>query len=145
MRGEEESEDSGDEKEKLARGQAEEDEEDVRDDAAEFGLSAPIKRTKIPVLDDEDEFELDDELIASESEEGSETYDSAEDSDDSDNEESGPNGRQAPDEEDEEDEFVRGILDPKSSKDKKETKAGKPSSSLAITYPCPATHKAAQQ
>ncbi|KAF2155925.1 Nop14-like protein [Myriangium duriaei CBS 260.36] len=146
MLGEEVEDESGDEREKAARGAIaaspeEEDDEDARDDAAEFGLSAPSAKAKMPVLDDEDEFELDDDLIASESEEGSETYDSAEDSDDSDDEGERPNGWVSKtQEEDEEDEFVKGILDKIPGSDKKQPKPDTPTQGIAFTYPCPRSH-----
>ncbi|GAM82652.1 hypothetical protein ANO11243_006340 [Dothideomycetidae sp. 11243] len=142
MRGEE-SEGSGDEKEKVARGGAErgpdEEAEEDRDDAAEFGLSTPRTKSKLPVLDDEDEFELDDDLLASDSEDGSETYDSAEDTGESDDEEDTPKVSRTV-AEDEEDEFVRGILDTESTVEKKPSKSAGGTQSVAFTYPCPRSH-----
>lgn len=141
MRGEE-SEDSGNEKERVSKRRAIDGDNDVeldggleddegRDDAAEFGFSAPTGKSKMPVLDDEDEFELDDDLVAS----GSDLESGSED-EESDAEMPLTNGHHA--EEDEEDEFVKGILDEET---KKTTPSGKAQSqSVAYTYPCPRSH-----
>ncbi|KAG8623584.1 hypothetical protein KVT40_008560 [Elsinoe batatas] len=136
MRGEE-SEESGDEREKAAKAVAEEDlqdDDEERDDAAEFGFTAPAGKEKMPVLDDEDEFELDEDLVASGSD-----LESSSKMDDSEDEDSQTNGVVGPDEADEEDEFVKGILDDEL---KATTDAGNATNlSVAYTYSCPRNHE----
>ncbi|KAF2221875.1 nucleolar protein 14 [Elsinoe ampelina] len=136
MRGEE-SEESGDEREKAAKAVAGEDlqhEDEERDDAAEFGFTAPAGKEKMPVLDDEDEFELDEDLVASGSD-----LESGSEMDDSEDEDLQTNGVHAPDEADEEDEFVKGILDDEL---KTTTDSGNATnSSVAYTYSCPRNHE----
>ncbi|PNS20341.1 hypothetical protein CAC42_5791 [Sphaceloma murrayae] len=144
MRGEE-ADESGDDREKAAkrsgRGGGDDDDmdmqddvESVRDDAAEFGLGVASTKTKMPVLDDEDEFELDEDLVASDSEVDSE----------SDGEESDEHLTNGDDEdeqaEDEEDEFVRGILDDDQKHTKPADRTGG-NSGVAFTYPCPRSHE----
>ncbi|KAF4555881.1 Nop14-like protein [Elsinoe fawcettii] len=135
MRGEE-SEESGDEREKAAKASADAEylDDEVRDDAAEFGLSAPSGKNKMPVLDDEDEFELDEDLVASDSD-----IETGSESDEGGDETAPTNGHDHTTADDEEDEFVKGILD----EDAKATStAGSTSgSSVAFTYPCPRTHE----
>ncbi|KAI4853866.1 Nop14-like protein, partial [Aureobasidium sp. EXF-8846] len=114
-----------------------EDDEEMGDDAAEFGLPAQQYEDKDAVVhDDEDEFLMEDDLIAS----GSEVEvsdEESEDEDDSDLEE----GAAAADEEDEEDEFVRGILGDKDEKSEKKAAAPAVTSKLAYTYECPRSHE----
>lgn len=130
MRGEEES----DEEEPPQVDGLEAGDDSEGDDAAEFGFKAPPTGLRPEGVEDEDDFVIDDGLIASSSDLDAELSDDseAEDPDDGD-----PH-------EDEEDEFVRGIL----SKDEKdrtvlasgasfETPRG---SGLAFTYPCPTSH-----
>lgn len=79
--------------------------EDLQDDAAGFGFAGPQFTEKPLVLEDEDEFEMDGDLVASGSEPNEES-DSAESlSGESDDE-----AEQQAQADDEEDEFVRGIL-----------------------------------
>lgn len=113
------------------------DDEDIRDDAADFGLSAPQAKDEQLVLEDEDEFVMDDGLVASGSD--------AELSDSSEGSESGDSDDEAEEqgaEDDEEDEFVRGILDRDTAtganKAGLETLAAP--SKIAYTYPCPRSH-----
>jgi nucleolar protein 14 len=114
-----------------------EDDEEMGDDAAEFGLPAQQYEDKDAVVhDDEDEFLMEDDLVAS----GSEVEvsdEESEDEDDSDLEE----GAAAADEEDEEDEFVRGILGDKDEKSEKKATAPAVTSKLAYTYECPRSHE----
>ncbi|KAI4730920.1 Nop14-like protein [Aureobasidium sp. EXF-10728] len=116
---------------------APEDEEDMGDDAAEFGLpTQQYDKKEAVVHDDEDEFLMEDDLIAS----GSDidvSDEESEDEDDSDVEE----GVGAADEEDEEDEFVRGILGDKDEKSEKKAAAPAAPSGLAYTYECPRSHE----
>jgi nucleolar protein 14 len=116
-----------------------EDDEEMGDDAAEFGLPAQQYEDKDAVVhDDEDEFLMEDDLIASGSDvEVSEGESEDEDEDDSDLEE----GAAAADEEDEEDEFVRGILGDKDEKSEKKAAAPVATSGLAYTYECPRSHE----
>ncbi|CAD0091108.1 unnamed protein product, partial [Aureobasidium mustum] len=115
-----------------------EDEEDMGDDAAQFGLPTQQYDDKkdAVVHDDEDEFLMEDDLIASGSDIDVSDEDS-EDEDDSDAEE----GAAAADEEDEEDEFVRGILGDKDEKSEKKAAAPTAPSGLAYTYECPRSHE----
>ncbi|CAK4032755.1 nucleolar complex 14 [Lecanosticta acicola] len=121
--------------------------EDIMDQAAEFGLtnSKPNAKPKTEqlVLDDEDEFALDEELVASEDEiEDVElSEDEASDSDE-DGEDAG--GTHAPPE-NEEDEFVKDILGEDvaaASTGANNTTLGErgAASKLAYTYPCPRSH-----
>ena len=109
-------------------------EEVIGDDAAEFGLIGPRGREKIPALEEEDEFELDDDLIASGSDVDMSSASSDEESEVSDDE--GPNDNAY---EDEENEFVRGILFEDEDAKKKVPDTTVPS--LAYTYPCPRSHE----
>ncbi|KAF2088317.1 Nop14-like protein [Saccharata proteae CBS 121410] len=138
MRGEEDSSDEEDSKDQTA--QVPDGDEDIEyDDAREFGLTEALKPgQRPPGVDDEDDFVIDDDLVASGSEPGEEAFS------DSDMESSDEEDDQSA-EEDEEDEFVRDYL----SKDQKERqgmlddqadKAG-PASKLAFTYPCPRSHE----
>ncbi|KAF2468235.1 Nop14-like protein [Lindgomyces ingoldianus] len=127
--------DSESEDEQKPRGDAESEEEVVTDDAAEFGLSTVLVQGSRPDgVDDEDDFMVDDDLIASDSE--------ADISEASDEESNQDNTMGV----DEDDEFLRDILPAK-------TESGKPtngilsittepkSSKLAYTYPCPQSHE----
>jgi nucleolar protein 14 len=118
-----------------------EDDEDMGDDAAEFGLPTQQYDDKkdAVVHDDEDEFLMEDDLIAS----GSDVSDvdvSDEESDDEDSSDM-EEGAAAADEEDEEDEFVRGILGDKDEKSEKKAAAPTITSGLAYTYECPRSHE----
>lgn len=111
-------------------------EEDDDDDAQAFGLSAPqnVPATRRELdVEDEDEFVLDDDLIASDSEA---EMASDQDEDDSDSE--------SEQEDDGDDDFINGLVLPKDPVSQpqqkgKDKKSG--SSSLAYTFPCPQTHK----
>jgi len=111
-------------------------EDDDGDDAQAFGLSAPqnapVPRRELDV-EDEDEFVLDEDLIASDSEA---EMASEQDEDDSDSE--------SEEEDDGDDDFINGLVLPQDSilrprQKGKDKKSG--SSSLAYTFPCPQTHK----
>lgn len=119
----------------------EQDEEPVRDDAAEFGFAssnAPESNGKEKiVLEEEDDFALDENLIAS----GSDIdFSDASDSEgDSSNEGDGVRGH----EEDEEDEFVKGILGGPGEAQRVvngESTKSTERTGLAFTYPCPRSH-----
>ncbi|EON64171.1 hypothetical protein W97_03401 [Coniosporium apollinis CBS 100218] len=130
MRGEEES----DEEEPPQVDGLEAGDDPEGDDAAEFGFKAPPTGLRPEGVEDEDDFVIDDDLIASSSDIDAELSDDseAEDPDDGD-----PH-------EEEEDEFVRGIL----SKDEENRTVLAPGASfetprgsgLAFTYPCPTSH-----
>ncbi|KAI5274459.1 Nop14-like protein [Aureobasidium subglaciale] len=142
MKGEESEEELEVEEKKPKKAGAEvmpEDEEDIGDDAAEFGLPTQQYDEKAgPVVhDDEDEFLMEDDLIASGSEDVDISDESEDDEDDSDVEE----GAVAADEEDEEDEFVRGILGDKDEKSERKTVVPAAPSGLAYTYECPRSHE----
>lgn len=122
------------------------DEEDIADEAAEFGLTSsapPSKPNKDEqlVLEDEDEFALDEDLIAS----GSDVdVDLSEESDGEESEaEPDPEGQR---DEEEDEEFVKGILGDEGATGANISKLGeKPAlvtnvSGLAYTYPCPRSH-----
>lgn len=127
MQGEEES--SGDDEEQAA---VEEDDDEEPDDAEVFGIlqpaAAPVRRELD--VEDEDEFVLDDDLIASDSEVEMAS-------------ESGSDGSDAEESEakdDGDDDFINGLVLPSVPIN------GNPAltngdSSLAYTYPCPQTHK----
>ncbi|KAK4983987.1 nucleolar complex protein 14, partial [Elasticomyces elasticus] len=128
----------------VVRGDEEHD--DGVDDAAQFGLSMPqpgsnkSAKDALLVLDDEDEFLLEDDLIASGSDLDQDAL-----SDDTGSEMSEAlNGVNADDDQDEEDEFVRGIL-ARDLNDRPGVAAsassGAGSASLAFTYACPRTHE----
>jgi nucleolar protein 14 len=145
MQGEESEEEPEVEEKKKPKKKADvemgfEDDEEMGDDAAEFGLPAQQydDEKDAVVHDDEDEFLMEDDLIASGSEvDVSEGESEDEDEDDSDLEE----GAAAADEEDEEDEFVRGILGDKDEKSEKKAAAPVATSGLAYTYECPRSHE----
>jgi nucleolar protein 14 len=142
MQGEESEEEPEVEEKKPKKKKADvemgfEDDEEMGDDAAEFGLPAQQYEDKDAVVhDDEDEFLMEDDLIASGSE-AEVSDEESEDEDDSDLEE----GAAAADEEDEEDEFVRGILGDKDEKSEKKAAAPAVTSRLAYTYECPRSHE----
>jgi nucleolar protein 14 len=119
--------------------------EDEFDEAADFGFTSSnptSKATGALVLDDEDEFALDEDLIASGSDAGLSDIDSADESDDDDLDGSDERGPA----EDEEDEFVRDILGEdmvKAAGSKKSdgVATGANAAGLAYTYPCPRSHR----
>lgn len=125
--------------------QVPDDEDDYGDEAADFGfassLPAPAKPNEQLVLDDEDEFALDEDLVASGSDAGLSDVESGAGSEDDDSD--AENG--AAPAEDEEDEFITGILGPdleSTAKGPERTGANAvaPGTRLAFTYPCPRTH-----
>ena len=110
---------------------------ELQNEAAEFGftnsVSQPINGENV-VLEDEDAFELDDNLIASESDLGDESESEAGSAADLDG---------LANQDDEEDEFVKGlVLDANTPnaqiKDQYKVKNGV---GLAYTYPCPRSHQ----
>ncbi|ORY09443.1 nucleolar protein 14, partial [Clohesyomyces aquaticus] len=134
MRGEEESE-SEDERKPHKDEEESEEEELVSDDAAQFGLSnAPAPGTRPEGVEDEDDFVMDDDLIATDSE-----ADVSEEADD----ESMLDDTMGMDDDDE---FLKDVL-PESKKSGKATNgvlsisAEPKSSKLAYTYPCPRSHE----
>ncbi|GAB7364184.1 hypothetical protein MBLNU230_g4735t1 [Neophaeotheca triangularis] len=122
------------------------DEEEIPDEAAEFGFTSsappqkPNKGEQL-VLEDEDEFALDGDLIAS----GSDVdVDMSEESEGEESEaEADPEDQR---DADEDDEFIKGILGDEGPTGANDLKLGeKPakvadSTGLAFTYPCPRTH-----
>ncbi|KAL1311698.1 hypothetical protein AAFC00_001800 [Neodothiora populina] len=136
MQGEEVSDDEDEPApQKTAPVDATGDDEDMQDDAAEFGLPGTVSMTKPEqlVLDDEDEFIVDDDLVASDSD--ADISDMSE-GDESEGEE-GPEDRR---DEEEEDEFVRGILGSTKEKAEAKSKPVQAPATLAYTYECPRTH-----
>lgn len=142
MRGEQLSDDDADHAQDVAaQDVAEQDEDVLRDDAAEFGFShanasEPNGEEKI-VLDGEDDFALDENLIAS----GSEIDMS--DASDSEVAETDQGKAGNGSENDEEDEFVKGILGDETTDRARatgESATGAEKHGLAFTYPCPRTH-----
>jgi nucleolar protein 14 len=131
MRGEEmesEPEDQKKDEEEEEDELNEEDEESERDDAKEFGLPSAA-RTRPQGIEDEDDFIMDDDLIASDSEADISESEEEEDSEDE---------TMAMDEDDE---FLKKVL-PGSSKQKNDAKGtgANTTSKLAYTYPCPQSH-----
>lgn len=141
MRGEEVSEDEEESREKPAGPDEDavpDDEDDLPDDAAEFGFTSSAAQPKQAkeqlVLDDEDEFALDEDLVADSSE-----IDVSGDSEDE--EGSDVEGSAEQEQDDEEDEFVKGILGPDLATGANAAATEKPSGTgLAYTYPCPRSH-----
>lgn len=119
-------------------------EDEMGDDAAEFGLSYPQKKpTEDPlVLEDEDEFMLEDDLVASASDVDFSESSGESESGDSDDEAEPAHAQ----EEEEEDEFVRGILGPRGASGansqplQPKTLSISAPTGLAYTYPCPRIH-----
>ncbi|KAK5062467.1 hypothetical protein LTR84_004539 [Exophiala bonariae] len=112
-------------------------EEEDADDAQAFGLSArqnaPVPRKELDV-EDEDDFVLDDDLIASDSD-----ADMASEQDEDDS------GVESDEEDDGDDDFINGLVLPRDGKssvkpNKTEKKTGG-SSNLAYTFPCPQSHE----
>lgn len=132
MRGEEESdaeEDSKTQDEDIIDG-----DEDLLDDAAEFGFAgASAGKSRRPAgVDDEDDFIIDDDLVAS----GSDVDLAFSDTDSDD-------GSEAPSEApDDDSEFVQGLLTKEEEGNKVFTLAtgANAESKVAYTYPCPQTH-----
>lgn len=139
MKGQPTSDDDDDAEEADTTQHEPADVENGYDDAAEFGFSAsvpPPPKEQPLVLDEEDDFELDDDLIASGS-------DSDVDMSGSDSEESDPDSAAGEEGEDDEDDFVQTILGdkaPSSTRPDDTMPVPKPSDSVAFVYDCPATH-----
>ncbi|KAJ4307606.1 nucleolar complex protein 14 [Neodidymelliopsis sp. IMI 364377] len=138
MRGEPVSDDD-DEPSKKQQEAYDDDEDmsDVNDDAAEFGLAAPPApgQTRPVGVDDEDDFLLDDDLVASDSE--------ADISDDESESGAEVDDTMAMDEDDAD--FLKDVMperkeQPKAVKGVLTIGADTTSSKLAYTYPCPRSH-----
>jgi nucleolar protein 14 len=138
MRGEPVSDDD-DEPSKKQQEEYDDDEDmsDVNDDAAEFGLAAPPApgQTRPVGVDDEDDFLLDDDLVASDSE--------ADISDDESESGAEVDDTMAMDEDDAD--FLKDVMperkeQPKAVKGVLTIGADTTSSKLAYTYPCPRSH-----
>jgi nucleolar protein 14 len=111
-----------------------EDDEDMRDDAADFGFSNIQPGSRPEGVEDEDDFIMEDELVATDSE--------ADVSDLSDDE-SVPDDTMGMDDDEE---FLKHVLPEKAkprtaAKDGLGTKSATESSKLAYTYPCPRSHE----
>lgn len=143
MRGENVSDDEPDRHQETVPG-ADDLDDAIPDEAAEFGFTSAELPSREPsdgdkvVLDEEDEFDLDDDLIAGDSE--AELSSMSASDDDS---EAGVHGM--PEELDEEDEFVKDILGNESTQVSKAGSSGTivlngTSTGLAFTYPCPRNH-----
>lgn len=140
MRGEEvsDSDDSGDDKSAPAGNGADEDDEDEEDFGLGDGIKAKTKPTATELgFDDEDDFIIDDDLVASGSD--LELIESGDDESDIDSNE----GEEEEDEE-EDDEFTRGLLNEEEAKNPvfKATAttadaAGGDEHGLPFTFPCP--------
>ena len=106
------------------------DEDLEQDDAELFGLNQPEVYTPRKELDveDEDEFVMDDDLVAS----GSEVEMASDDED---------SAEQSEAEDDGDDDFINGLVLPPSIKVSTDKKQANSSSNLAYTYPCPQTHE----
>jgi len=142
MRGEQLPDDEPEQQTEVNDGDVE-DMDDMQDEAADFGFTnsgAPQeqKPEKI-VLEDEDEFESDGDLVASDPESGSEV-----DVSDASESEAESDTKEHPAATDEEDEFVNGIFGGPSSKSTPPSnQTGVPNAGhgLAFTYPCPRSHQ----
>ncbi|EME79244.1 uncharacterized protein MYCFIDRAFT_167141, partial [Pseudocercospora fijiensis CIRAD86] len=140
MQGEEVSEDDAEAKNEDVQAEGD---EDIPDEAADFGFTSTIQpkkqKTEQLVLDDEDEFALEDGLVASEDEiEDVELSDEEESRSDDEDE---VDGEQKPPA-DEEDEFVKDILGTdmvKSASGANDTPVST-GPRISYTYPCPRSH-----
>ncbi|KAF7192546.1 putative nucleolar complex protein 14 [Pseudocercospora fuligena] len=140
MQGEDVSEDEAEAKNEDIQAEGD---EDIPDEAADFGFTSTIppkkQKTEQLVLDDEDEFALEDDLVASE--------DEIEDVELSDEEESGSDDEDVVEGEqklpaDEEDEFIKDILGAdmvKSASGANDTPVST-GPRISYTYPCPRSH-----
>jgi nucleolar protein 14 len=136
MKGEPTSDDEESEDDRKEDDDMDEDAESVNDDAAEFGLGAPLPQKSRPEgVDDEDDFVLEDDLIASDSE--------ADISQDEDSDEGfGADDTMAADDDDDFLKFVR----PEKTQPTKATNGvlslvPESTSKLAYTYACPRSHE----
>ncbi|KAL5385354.1 hypothetical protein DPSP01_004813 [Paraphaeosphaeria sporulosa] len=136
MRGEPTSDDEESQDDGKGDEDMDEDAESINDDAAEFGLGAPLQQKSRPDgVDDEDDFLLEDDLIASDSE--------AEISEDEDSDgEFGADDTMAVDEDDD---FLKSVLPEKTQPTKAKNgvlSLGLESTpKLAYTYACPRSHE----
>ncbi|KAF1975652.1 Nop14-like protein [Bimuria novae-zelandiae CBS 107.79] len=135
MRGEPTSDDEEPQNKGKGDEAAEEDAESVNDDAAEFGLGAPLPQKSRPEgVEDEDDFLLEDDLIASDSD--------ADISDEGSEEEIDADDTMAADEDDD---FLKSVLPEKTQPSKATndvlTLVPEPTSKLAYTYSCPRSHE----
>lgn len=136
MKGEPTSDDEEPQTKNKGDDELDEDMESINDDAAEFGLGAPAPQQSRPDgVDDEDDFLLEDDLIASDSEADISDEDGSED------------GMNADDTmaADEDDDFLKSVL-PEKTQPTKVTNGvlslvPEPSSKLAYTYSCPRSHE----
>ncbi|EME38264.1 hypothetical protein DOTSEDRAFT_75732 [Dothistroma septosporum NZE10] len=117
--------------------------DELPDEAADFGFTSSVPQSKKSreeplVLDDEDEFAMDEDLIAS----GSEAELSDDESGEGSENDSDVDGEFR---EDEESEFVTEILGSKGATGSNATKVGErtatTTSGVAFTYPCPRSHE----
>lgn len=136
MKGEAESSEDEEEEESASDDKplVDEDDDDTEvDDAEAFGLSAPdpnLAPRKELDVEDEDEFVIEDDLIASDSD-----ADMASEQDEEDSE-----SEEEP-EDDGDDDFINGLVLPQEIQSApKKTNATAASSNLAYTFPCPQTH-----
>jgi nucleolar protein 14 len=140
MRGEPMSDDEEPPKNDAQGDEEEVDYESEEDDAAEFGLKAP-GQLRPDGVEDEDDFIMDDDLVATDSE-----ADMSDDGDDESEAGSAIDDTMAMDDEDAE--FIKHVM-PDKPEPKKQPKAVngvltlgvEPSSKLAFTYPCPRSHE----
>ncbi|KZF25995.1 nucleolar complex protein 14 [Xylona heveae TC161] len=146
MRGEEESEDEAPTRDEE---ELEDDADDLQNDAADFGFdSAPLptySSRRPPVdVEDEDDFLIDDDLVASGSDLDLDAVEEGSDESGSEEEDQDDGER-----EDDDEEFIGGLLS-KDEKDMPEFGFKLPSSTgaatssngeLAFTFPCPQTHE----
>ena len=141
MRGEPVSDDEEPSKKKKQQDEDDDDDDDmsdINDDAAEFGLAAPPApgQTRPVGVDDEDDFILDDDLVATDSE-----ADMSDEESDSDVEVDDTMAMDADDAD-----FLKDVVDqpktqPKAVKGVLTIGADTGSSKLAYTYPCPRSHE----
>lgn len=136
MKGEPTSDDEEETKNKEIDDEDDEDTESINDDAAEFGLgAAPPQKSRPEGVEDEDDFLLEDDLIASDSEADMSDADGSDD-------EFGADDTMAADEDDD---FLKSVLPEKKQPTKATngvlTLVPESSSKLAYTYSCPRSHE----
>lgn len=137
MKGEPTSDDEDEDPRKQGQDE-DEDMESIHDDAAEFGLgAAPVEPHSRPDgVDDEDDFLLDDDLVASDSEADLASGDESDDSAEADDTMAA----------DEDDDFLKDVM-PETEKPQAKAVNGvlsigpEKSSKLAFTYACPRSHE----
>ncbi|KAK4226132.1 putative nucleolar complex protein 14 [Podospora fimiseda] len=146
MRGEpvSDDEDEEDEKKKKKKGGDDDEDFDMEDeDVNEFGLGEGIKYRPTATelgFDDEDDFLIDDDLVAS----GSELEFDSDDIEDGKESVEGESGSDQEEEDDDDDEFTKGLLTEAESKDSifqmpTNTK-GNDKDGIPFTFPCPQTY-----